>query len=250
MRADFYLSSHGYVSSRTRATSLISEGLVFIDGVKVAKCSEEVDETVPHDVQVRDSCPYVSRGGLKLEGALEHFHVDVTGMKALDVGASTGGFTDCLLQHGASKVCALDNGRGQLAQKLVSDSRVTSLEEINARYLTPGQIPFLPDLIVMDVSFISQTLLLPVLAGLCREGTLLISLIKPQFEAGRSQIGKGGIVKSKKAALDAVDRVVLCAGSCGFSVHGTTESPIPGKDGNTEYLMYASFSGTPGSAQS
>ena len=238
IRVDLYLSANGYSKSRTSAQKSIREGCVEIDGVIVRKESDRIDETREHNVKIIATCPYVSRGGLKLEAALNAFSVDVRGLSALDIGASTGGFTDCLLQHGASKVCALENGSGQLDEKLRNDPRVYSVENVNARHLNASMLPFQPSLVVMDVSFISQTLILPVLHDIMDPDSLFISLVKPQFEVGRQAIGKGGIVKDEKSAKDALLHVIECAGSCGIGIEGYIDSPIPGGDGNKEYLIF------------
>ncbi len=243
MRADVYLTQYGYVSSRSRAAKLIEQGAVLLDGVPVAKVSDAVNEALPHTVTVCDELPYVGRGGLKLEHALDVFSISCRGKAALDIGASTGGFTDCMLQRGATHVFAVDAGSGQLDMRLRADARVTNVENCNARYLCPEQLgPRFPiegvSLAVMDVSFISQTLILPQLLPLLCEGGELITLIKPQFEAGRSQIGKGGIVRSDAARRSAVLRVLDCCAMLGLQTAGLTRSPISGGDGNTEYLVY------------
>ncbi len=236
MRLDVYLTEHGYAESRTRARGLIEEGAVILDGRKALKASALVDETLAHTVSVENTQKYVGRGGLKLEKALEVFSVNVEGAVALDVGASTGGFTDCLLQNGAARVYAVDAGEGQLAQKLLKDERVVNMEKYNARALVPSDFPILPDVAVMDVSFISQTLILPALADVLREDGVLVSLIKPQFEAGRSAIGKNGIVKNASDRRLAMERVLDAAAACGLACFGLDISPILGGDGNTEYI--------------
>lgn len=238
MRADLYLHRFGHTDSREQARRLIGAGAVRLDGETVKKPSAEVDETAAHTVEIRLPAAerYVGRGGLKLEGALAAFGIDPAGRTALDVGASTGGFTDCLLQHGAAHVYAVDSGEGQLHPRLRADSRVTNIEKCNARHLTPAQIGALCDLVVMDVSFISQTCIHPVLPPLMGEGGLLISLIKPQFEAGRSAIGKGGIVRRREDRRAAIERVLASAALVGLTCVGLTVSPITGGDGNIEYL--------------
>ena len=180
--------------------------------------------------------PYVSRGGEKLAAALDAFSLDPTGCDALDVGASSGGFTDCLLQHGASRVFAVDVGEGQLVRTLRSDTRVVSIEHYNARFLRREDLPSVPTFAVMDVSFISQTSILPALAAVLPEGAVLVSLIKPQFEVGREGVGKGGIVRDDRLRREAVARVIRFAADVGFSHIGTIDSPILGKDGNREFL--------------
>jgi 23S rRNA (cytidine1920-2'-O)/16S rRNA (cytidine1409-2'-O)-methyltransferase len=239
---DVLLVERGLVPSRERARALILAGRVLVKEQKIDKPGT----TVPEDAPIRllgDDPPYVSRGGLKLAGALEHWKIVVTGRNCLDVGASTGGFTDCLLQHGAAHVTAVDTGFGQIAMKLRNDPRVRLVERTNARHLAPGVLagkgtPELT-LLVMDVSFISATLLLgPVLAaapGL----TEAVILVKPQFEAGRGNIGKGGIVRDPAAHQFAIDRVADCVSSLGWEVVETIPSPITGMEGNKEFLLYA-----------
>ena len=238
MRVDLYLFQQGHTDSREQARRLIEAGAVRLDGVPVKKPSLAVDESGEHLVEIVKPAAerYVGRGGLKLEGALSYFGIDPAGMSALDIGASTGGFTDCLLQHGAARVCAVDSGEGQLHPRLRADSRVTNVEKCNARNMTPETVGEQVDLAVMDVSFISQTCILPVLPPLLREGGKLISLIKPQFEAGRGAVGKGGIVRHREHREAAIRRVLDGASDVGLSCIGLTVSPITGGDGNIEYL--------------
>ncbi len=236
MRLDVYLVEFGYAESRTQARKLIEDGAVLLDGTPATKVSFSIDETLPHTLEIVRRQKYVGRGGLKLEKALEVFSVNAEGVCALDVGASTGGFTDCLLQHGAAKVYAVDAGEGQLAGKLLADGRVINMEKYNARSLSSADFPTVPDMAVMDVSFISQTLILPALSGVLGDGGVLISLIKPQFEAGRGAIGKNGIVKSASDRQLAIERVLDCAAACGLTCFGLDISPILGGDGNTEYI--------------
>ena len=234
MRIDVYLVENGFCESRSRAARLISEGKVVLDGKSVTKASLDVSGD-GHSVLITEEERYVGRGGLKLEGALSRFAIDVAGKKCIDVGASTGGFTDCLLQSGAAHVCAVDSGRGQLHKKLLEDERVTSLEGFNARELDPESFGHF-DLAVMDVSFISQTLIHRPLSNVLHQGAIFISLIKPQFEAGKSALGKGGIVKKPDDRYAAILRVIESASQCGFSLEGIMRSPIDGGDGNREYL--------------
>lgn len=234
MRIDVYLVEKGFCESRNRAARLISEGKVLLDGKAVSKASFDVDGG-DHSVEITEADRYVGRGGLKLEGALEKFKIDVRGKRCIDVGASTGGFTDCLLQHGASHVCAVDSGRGQLHPTLLDDIRVTSLEGFNARELSPIEFGIF-DVAVMDVSFISQTLLHAPVASVMSDGGIFISLIKPQFESGKSALGKGGIVKKGADREAAVRHVIESAILCGFSLVDVIRSPIAGGDGNREYL--------------
>lgn len=236
MRLDVYLAANGYADSRTQARKLIEDGAVSLDGRLADKASLAVDENQKIDVQIINRQKYVSRGGLKLEKALRVFSVDVSGRCALDVGASTGGFTDCLLQHGAAKVYAVDAGEGQLAPRLLGDERVVCMEKYNARSLSAEDFPIVPAIAVMDVSFISQTLILPALSGVLEDGGILISLIKPQFEAGRQAVGKNGIVKHAADRRHAMERVLDAAASCGLACFGIDVSPILGGDGNTEYI--------------
>ncbi|HVO47430.1 MAG TPA: TlyA family RNA methyltransferase [Steroidobacteraceae bacterium] len=239
-RVDLLLVERGLVSSRERARALILAGRVLVNEQKVDKPGV----TVAADAAVRllgEDLPYVSRGGIKLAAALDHWHIDVKDRSCLDVGASTGGFTDCLLQRGAGHVTAIDTGFGQIAMKLRNDPRVRLLERTNARLITPdalGDGPK-PTLLVMDVSFISATLLIgPVLAAApaLREAVVLV---KPQFEAGREHVGKGGIVRDPAAHQLAIDRVTDCFSALGWHVSGTIPSPITGAEGNREFLLYA-----------
>ena len=251
MRADLYLVEHGYAASRTLAQKLISEGSVTVDGRPLKKPSEDISDAA-HEVVVAETATtrYVGRGGLKLEAALAAFPVSVCGTTVADIGASTGGFTDCLLQNGASRVFAVDAGHGQLHPRLAVDPRVRSMEGVNARYLSPVDLARTEpaqagenfdgrvDGCVMDVSFISQTLLHPAVANLLLPGGWFISLIKPQFELDGSALGKGGVVKSEKQRRAAVDRVLASAAACGLQLGRVIDSPIEGGDGNREYLAY------------
>ena len=234
MRIDVYLVEYGYLESRSRASRLIAEGKILLDGKVVAKASQDVSEG-EHTVEITERDKYVSRGGIKLEGALKSFNIDVSGKRCIDVGASTGGFTDCLLQNGAAFVCAVDSGRGQLHPSLMEDIRVTMIEGFNARELDPSDFGTF-DIAVMDVSFISQTLIHKPLWSVLNEGAIFISLIKPQFEAGKSALGKGGIVKDPRDREAAVKRVLESAALCGFETLGVIRSPIEGGDGNVELL--------------
>lgn len=240
MRADVYLTKRGYASSRCRAQELIEKGLVLIDGKKIEKPSVILSEE-EHSVVVQADADrrFVSRGGEKLERALQAFDVDPGGMLVLDIGASTGGFTDCLLQHGAAHVIAVDAGIGQLAISLRADPRVTSMEKVNARNLNLEMIGGKRvDLIVMDVSFISATYILPRYADLLVPNGEAICLIKPQFEVGRSFLGKGGIVKDEKLRQAAIERVCNCASQHHLQVRSVIPSPILGGDGNREFLAH------------
>jgi 23S rRNA (cytidine1920-2'-O)/16S rRNA (cytidine1409-2'-O)-methyltransferase len=243
IRVDLLLVERGLVPSRERARAMILAGRVLVREQKVDKPGT----TVPADAPVRllgDDPPYVSRGGLKLKGALEHWPIEVAGRACVDVGASTGGFTDCLLQRGAVHVTAVDTGFGQIAMKLRNDPRVRLLERTNARFLAAGALEEGRDeppltLLVMDVAFISATLLLgPVLAAAPRL-TEAVILVKPQFEAGRGHVGKGGIVRDPEAHQLAVDKVADCVRGLGWGVVETIDSPITGTEGNKEFLLYA-----------
>lgn len=235
-RADTLLYKLSLAKSRTHAASLIKEGLVTANGKPVTKPSQLVDDNAAISVK-EGGCPYVSRGGLKLEKALKHFEIDVNGLTALDIGASTGGFTDCLLKAGATRVYAVDVGTNQLDESLRNDSRVISFEKINARSLSPDMFENSIDIAVMDVSFISQTLIYPAAAAVLSTNGLLITLIKPQFELGRQALGHKGVVKDVEKRFPALEEKLRReAALCGFEHKGTVVSPIEGGDGNTEYL--------------
>ncbi len=236
MRLDRYLAEAGLAKSRESAAKLIKAGSVFVAGRAVTKPSFELDEANPPEIELTDAPRYVSRGGLKLERALELFGVDVTGLEAVDIGASTGGFTDCLLQHGAARVRAVDVGHGQLASTIEADPRVTSFEGINARYMKPEDIGGRTELAVCDVSFISLTLIFEAVRELLCEDGRFIALIKPQFEAGRDALGKGGIVRDRNVHREVVERVLASAESHGLHCAALGVSPIAGGDGNREYL--------------
>jgi 23S rRNA (cytidine1920-2'-O)/16S rRNA (cytidine1409-2'-O)-methyltransferase len=240
MRLDLLLVERCLVPSRERARALIIAGRVLVREQKVDKPGTNVPADAPLRLLGEEQA-YVSRGGLKLQGALEHWKIDVTGRACLDVGASTGGFTDCLLQHGAAHVTAVDTGFGQIAMKLRSDPRVRLMERCNARLLEPGALDVEPKpaLLVMDVSFISATLVLePVLAAAPTLEEAVI-LVKPQFEAGRGNVGKGGIVRDPEAHRLAIDRVADCVLALEWQVIETIPSPITGMEGNKEFLLYA-----------
>jgi 23S rRNA (cytidine1920-2'-O)/16S rRNA (cytidine1409-2'-O)-methyltransferase len=234
MRIDVYLVEKGFCESRNRAARLISEGKILLDGRTVSKPSFDVDEG-EHSIEITQREKFVGRGGLKLEAALEQFRLDVAGLRCIDVGASTGGFTDCLLQRGAAHVCAVDSGRGQLHPTLVADVRVTNLEGFNARELDSESFGYF-DIAVTDVSFISQTLLHAPICSVLKDGAIFVSLIKPQFEAGKSALSKNGIVKKVSDRQRAIVRVIESAELCGFETLGVIQSPISGGDGNREYL--------------
>ena len=238
MRIDKYLALAGYTKSRKFAQDLIDAGAVSVDGQKVKKASQEIDHTVEHKIELEQLFKYVSRGGMKLEAALDAFRINVNGLKAVDVGASTGGFTDCLLKRGARTVYAIDSGVGQIHPSLAEDKRVHSIEKFNARELDESITEGKCDVAVADVSFISQTYIIDRIAMvLCDEGCF-VSLIKPQFEAGAAALGKGGIVTNSAYRFLAVKRVLNCAHENGFDCRGLIVSPITGGDGNREYLAY------------
>jgi len=247
VRLDKLLLERGLAGSRERAQALILEGKVLVDEQKV----EKAGTAVARDATIRllgEDLKYVSRGGLKLEKALQHWKVDVTGKTCMDVGTSTGGFTDCLLQHGAARVIAVDTGHGQIDFRLRQDARVRLLEKTNARYLTREQVGEAADLIVIDVSFISATLVIPAViaagfpgASAERKGRQIIVLVKPQFEVGREQVGKGGIVRDEAAQLAAVDKVRQLLLQQGCAQAEVIDSPILGAEGNREFLLRGRF---------
>jgi len=256
LRLDKLLVEAGHAASRERAQALILAGRVLVDEQRIDKPGTAVASTALIRM-LGDDLRYVSRGGLKLERALDHWSIDLGGLSCLDVGASTGGFTDCMLQHGARSVLAVDTGYGQIADTLRRDPRVTLRERTNARLLTPGELVApdaanTPVFLAMDVSFISATLVLPaVLSALASPGHTwhgrAILLVKPQFEAGREHVGKGGIVRDPAARQLAIDRVRNAALSLGATELDLIDSPIRGMEGNHEYLLHAIF-GTPSSA--
>ncbi|MBX3281073.1 MAG: TlyA family RNA methyltransferase [Acidobacteria bacterium] len=236
-RIDILLTERGLAASRTKAQALVMAGVVLVNERRIEKPSERV--TLDSAIRLKDAATmrYVGRGGLKLEAALEYFAIDPTGYNCLDIGSSTGGFTDCLLQHGAHKVVAVDSGTNQLDWRLRSDERVAVLENTNARTLSladAGGHDF--DLIVMDVSFISATKILPVFSGLLKPYGKAVVLIKPQFEVGKGEVGKGGIVREEEKHQRVVNEVNSCAESLGLRVLGTIPSPILGAEGNKEFL--------------
>ena len=235
MRADVFLFTHGFAESRSQAAVLIGNG-VYISGKKIPKPSFIIpDDTPAHAVNIEKKLPFVSRGGLKLESALIAFHLEVAGFCVLDIGASTGGFTDCLLRYGADFVYALDVGHGQLAPSLAADPRVENIEGCNARYMAPSLFSRHIDMAVTDISFISQKLIYGAVRGLLDDGAPFVSLIKPQFEAGRENIGKGGIVKGQRVHERVIRDIRESALASGLAMRGICPSPIAGGDGNREY---------------
>lgn len=238
-RLDQLLVDRGLVESRTRAQALVMAGKVFSGERKMEKAGQQVAEDIALDVRGQDH-PWVSRGGLKLAHALEHFAIDPTDAVAIDVGASTGGFTDVLLQGGAAKVYAVDVGHGQLAWKLRNDDRVVVLEKTNARHLTAEQVPETVDLVVCDASFISLKTVLPAALSMVKPGGRLVALIKPQFEAGRAQVGKGGVVRDPDVHAAVCDDIrAWLDGLGGWRIDGVVPSPITGPEGNIEFLISA-----------
>jgi 23S rRNA (cytidine1920-2'-O)/16S rRNA (cytidine1409-2'-O)-methyltransferase len=233
-RLDVLLVQRGLCPSREKAQRLIMAGGIFSGGTRMDKASQTLPDDTP--LEVRAAERYVGRGGLKLEGALAHFSLDPGGLTCLDVGASTGGFTDCLLQHGAAKVYALDVGHGQLDWKIRSDPRVVVMEHCNARHLQAGDLPEKVQLAVADVSFISLTLVLPPVAALLTDGGMIVALIKPQFELSRAEVGRGGVVRDDAARQRAVDKIRDFALRLGWTWGGVVDSPVAGADGNRELL--------------
>lgn len=238
-RIDKLLVAAGLAESRTKAQALVMAGVVLADEQRVEKPSQEFSPAAALRIKGdADETKYAGRGGLKLEKALREFALDVTDFICLDVGASTGGFTDCLLRHGAKKVIAVDAGTNQIVWRLRNDERVEVRENVNARYLKPEDLGEKADLIVMDVSFISVTKIFPVLSALLKENGKMIVLIKPQFEVGRGEVGKGGIVRDAEKHERVIGEVNTSAGEHGFEISGLTESPILGADGNKEFLVF------------
>jgi 23S rRNA (cytidine1920-2'-O)/16S rRNA (cytidine1409-2'-O)-methyltransferase len=237
-RADQLLVSRELAESRTKAQALILAGSVYSRDRRVAKAGDLLPEDAPLEVKGRDH-PWVSRGGVKLDHGLTHFDFDVAGAVALDVGSSTGGFTDVLLSRGAAKVYAIDVGTNQLAWKLRQDSRVIVHEQTNARYLDASVVPEPVDIVVCDASFIALSKVLGPALGLAKPGARLVALIKPQFEAGREEVGKGGVVRDPVVHQRVCDAAAEWVASQGWTVLGVTESPITGPEGNVEFLLGA-----------
>ena len=236
-RLDVELVDRGLVQSRERAKVVIMEGLVYVNGQKSDKAGTPVKED--DRIEVRgETLRYVSRGGKKLEKAMQVFPVVLEGCTCMDIGASTGGFTDCMLQNGAVKVYAVDVGYGQLAWSLRTDERVVNLERTNIRYITEEQVPQPVDFISVDVSFISLTLVLPVAHRLLKDGAQMVCLVKPQFEAGKDKVGKKGVVRDPQIHREVIRKVIDCAAELGFWVRGLDFSPIKGPEGNIEYLLF------------
>ena len=237
IRLDVALVEKGFTESREKAKALIMSGIVFVNN---QKCDKAGDTVKPDDIiEVRgNTLKYVSRGGLKLEKAVNSFGISLDGCICADIGASTGGFTDCMLQNGAVKVYSIDVGYGQLAWKLRSDERVINLERTNFRYVTSEQVPDMLDFASVDVSFISLALILPVLRTLLKDNACAVCLIKPQFEAGKENVGKKGVVRDKNVHIAVIEKIVSLINENKFSLLGLDFSPVKGPEGNIEYLCY------------
>ena len=246
-RLDVLLTERGLLDSRQKAQATIMSGIVFVNGQRVDKVGTAVSNDALIEIR-GTTLPYVSRGGLKLEKAMQTFPLTLTGKICADIGASTGGFTDCMLQNGAKKVYAVDVGYGQLDWKLRNDVRVVCMERTNARYLTHEEIPEELDFASVDVSFISLKLIFPALYGLLREGGEIACLIKPQFEAGREKVGKKGVVRDPAVHLEVLEHFLIHAKENHFIVLGITYSPIRGPEGNIEYLGFLRKSEEPDAA--
>jgi 23S rRNA (cytidine1920-2'-O)/16S rRNA (cytidine1409-2'-O)-methyltransferase len=241
-RLDVLLFQRSLAESRSHAQALIMEGVVYVNGQKADKPGTSFKSDVEIDVK-KSSMKYVSRGGLKLEAALEYFEIDVSDKIALDVGASTGGFTDCLLQNGVKKVYAVDVGYGQLDWKLRNDSRIVLMEKVNARYMKAEDIPESIDIIVMDVSFISLTKIITAVIPFLKPGGMLIALIKPQFEVGKGEVGKGGIIRDENKHNEVINKIKKHVLDLDFNIRGVIPCPILGTQGNKEFLIVADRSG-------
>ena len=236
-RLDVLLVKRNLAESREKAKAYIMAGNVFVDGVREDKAGSSFEETVQIEVKGL-AMKYVSRGGFKLEKAVEQFGVNLEGKTCMDVGSSTGGFTDCMLQNGAVKVFAIDVGTNQLAWKLRTDERVVSMEKTNIRYVTPEDIGQLVDFVSIDVAFISLSKVLGPVYELMAEYAEIVCLIKPQFEAGREKVGKKGVVRDKSVHEEVIEKIITFALENGFSIHNLEYSPIKGPEGNIEYLVY------------
>ncbi len=237
IRLDVYLAEEGLAPSRSAAQAMIMAGDVYIDNQKAMKAGEALKGTEKIEVRGK-TAKYVSRGGLKLEKAMEVFPIALESRVCMDIGASTGGFTDCMLQNGAARVFSIDVGYGQLAWKLRQDPRVVNMERTNIRYLEAESLDMTPDFFSVDVSFISLKLVLPVAFDVLADGGEGVCLIKPQFEAGREKVGKKGVVREKSTHIEVIENVLAFTKEIGFSVRGLDFSPVRGPEGNIEYLMY------------
>ena len=247
-RLDILVTERGLAESREKAKALIMAGDVYVDQQKADKPGDLYPEEAPIEVRGK-GLKYVSRGGLKLEKAMAEFPISLSGLVCMDVGASTGGFTDCMLQNGAKKVYAVDVGYGQLAWSLRTDPRVVNLERTNARYLSQEQVPEPIDFFSVDVSFISLSLILPAVRPLLSENARAVCLIKPQFEAGREKVGKKGVVRDPAVHQEVIEKILSFALENGYSVLGLTFSPVKGPEGNIEYLAYLQRSDAPTQAE-
>ena len=236
-RLDVAVFERGLAPSRERAKAMIMAGEIYVNGVKALKAGDSVGDEDLIEFKGK-AMPYVSRGGYKLEKAMQEFPIDLKGKICMDIGASTGGFTDCMLQNGASKVYSIDVGYGQLAWKLRTDERVINLERTNFRYLSEEQVSEEIDFASIDVSFISLTKILPVLRNFLGSSKYCVALIKPQFEAGKEKVGKKGVVREKQTHIEVVEKIISFSLNNGFSVLGLSFSPIRGPEGNIEYLVY------------
>lgn len=245
MRIDTYIYTFGYSKSRQAAKILIDNGKVLFDGKKVIKPSQDVDETVQHVIEIIDKPRFVSRGGEKLDFAIAKFNIDVNGLLCLDVGASTGGFTDCLLQRGARLVYAVDSGHSQLDESIKLNEKVVSIEKYNAKFMQEQDFHCKFDMAVMDVSFISQTMIHQGVNAVLADDGVFVSLIKPQFECGKSALNSHGVVKKTSYHLQAINRIIDSALINGFSCHDIVRSPIEGGSGNVEFLAYFKKSQNP-----
>ena len=243
-RLDVLVFEKGFAESREKAKAIIMAGQVYVNNQKADKCGVSYDENLPLEVR-GDTMKYVSRGGYKLEKAMSSFPITLTDKITMDIGASTGGFSDCMLQNGAKKVYSVDVGYGQLAWKLRNDERVVNLERTNMRYVTDEQVPDKIDFFSVDVSFISLKLILPVARELLADNGEAVCLIKPQFEAGKEKVGKNGVVRDKNVHIEVVDTIVDFCLNNGFDVCGLDFSPIKGPQGNIEYLIHIKKSDSP-----
>ena len=244
IRLDIALVNGGYAESREKAKALIMAGIVYVNNQKCDKAGDTVKDS--DIIEVRgEKLPYVSRGGLKLEKAMKVFPICLEGAVCADIGASTGGFTDCMLQNGAAKVYAIDVGYGQLAWKLRCDRRVINLERTNFRYVTDEQVDTPLDFASVDVSFISLSLILPVMRTLMKDSAKAVCLIKPQFEAGKENVGKKGVVRDKNVHIAVIEKIIALLEENNFSLLGLTFSPVKGPEGNIEYLCYIEKSDSP-----
>ncbi len=238
-RLDVLMHNKGLAESRQKAQQYIMAGEVYVNNIRIDKPGTSVEETA--QIEHRGSiCPFVSRGGYKLDKAMQCFPIDLQGKRCMDIGASTGGFTDCMLQNGAEHVYCVDVGYGQLAWKLRNDPRVTNYERTNVRALTTEQVPELLDFISIDVSFISLTLVLPVAKKFLKENGSIVALIKPQFEAGKNLVGKNGVVRDDKVHRDVIEKIIQFCAEQEFCVSGLSFSPVKGPKGNIEFLLYLS----------